>query len=55
MEIKETPVNFRTYFRLFIANNKQKLEYALKLKDLLKELVDVKYTNIASWFIAYEI
>ena len=54
MAIKETPVNFRTYYRLFIESNKQKLEDALKLKETLKEEVDVKHTNVSSWAEVYE-
>ena len=49
MGIKETPINFRTYYRLFIESNKQKLEDALKLKETLKEEVDIKHTNVSSW------
>lgn len=54
MGIKETPINFRTYYRLFIESNKQKLEDALKLKETLKEEVDIKHTNISSWSKVYE-
>ena len=43
-----------TYYRLFIESNKQKLEDALKLKETLKEEVDVKHTNVSSWTEVYE-
>ena len=33
MAIKETPANFRVYYKLFIADNKQKIEDTIKLKE----------------------
>lgn len=54
MGIKETPTNFRVYYKLFIEDNKQKLEDALKLKDSLEEEVRVKHINVSSWKDVYE-
>ena len=37
MAIKEVPINFRVYYKLFIEINKQKLKDALELKKELEE------------------
>ena len=37
MAIKETPANFRVYYKLFITDNKQKIEDTAKLKETLEE------------------
>lgn len=54
MGIKETPTNFRVYYKLFIEDNKQKLEEALKSKENLEEDVKTKHTNVSSWKDIYE-
>ena len=54
MSIKETPTNFRVYYKLFIEDNKQKLEDALTLKEDLEDSVRVKYDTISSWKDVYE-
>lgn len=54
MAIKETPTNFRVYYKLFIEDSKQKLEDALKLKEELEESVRIKHTNVSAWKDVYE-
>lgn len=54
MAIKEIPTNFRVYYKLFIENNKQKLEDALKQKEDLEESVRVKHITISAWKDIYE-
>lgn len=49
MAIKETPTNYRTYYKLFIEDNKQKLKDALKLREELEEAVKTKHVNISAW------
>ena len=49
MSIKETPTNFRVYYRLFIEDNKQKLENALTEKEDLEEAVKTKYSTVSAW------
>ena len=49
MAIKEIPTNFRVYYKLFIEDNKQKLEDALKQKEELEDSVRVKHTNVYAW------
>lgn len=54
MAIKEIPTNFRVYYKLFIEDNKQKLEDALKQKEDLEESVRVKHITISAWKDIYE-
>lgn len=54
MAIKEVPTNFRVYYKLFIEDNKQKLENTLKQKEDLEESVRIKHINISSWKDIYE-
>lgn len=54
MAIKETPTNFRVYYKLFIEDNKQKLEDALKQKEDLEESVRAKHTNVLAWKDVYQ-
>lgn len=54
MAIKEIPTNFRVYYKLFIEDNKQKLEDALKQKEDLEESVRVKHSNISICKDVYE-
>lgn len=54
MGIKEIPTTFRVYYKLFIENNKQKLEDALKQKENLEESVRIKHTNVSAWKDVYE-
>lgn len=49
MAVKEIPTNFRIYYKLFIEDNKQKLEDALELKEKLEEDVRIKHDNIEAW------
>ena len=37
MAIKEIPINAKVYYKLFVRNNKQKLEDSLKLLEELEE------------------
>ena len=46
MAIKETPTNFRVYYKQFIKHNKQKLEDSLKLLEELKDDIEVRHKNI---------
>ena len=54
MAIKETPANFRVYYKLFITDNKQKIEDTIKLKETLEEAVKEKHSNVSSWKEVYE-
>lgn len=54
MAIKEIPTNFRVYYRLFIEDNKQKLEDAFKQKEELEDSVRAKHTNVSAWKNIYE-
>ena len=54
MSIKETPTNFRVYYRLFIEDNKQKLENALIEKENLEEAVKTKYSTVSAWKDVYK-
>ena len=54
MAIKEIPTNFRVYYKLFIEDNKQKLEDAFKQKEDLEESVRIKHTNVSAWKDVYE-
>lgn len=54
MSIKETPINFRVYYRLFIEDNKQKLENALIEKEDLEEAVKTKYSTVSAWKDVYK-
>lgn len=54
MAIKEIPTNFRVYYRLFIEDNKQKLEDTLKQKEDLEESVRVKHSTVSAWKDVYE-
>ena len=53
MAIKEIPINAKVYYKLFIRNNKQKLEDSLKLLEELEEDVEVRRKNILSWIDVY--
>ena len=53
MAIKEIPINVKGYYKLFVTNNKQKLEDSLKLLEELEEDVEVRYKNILSWIDVY--
>ncbi len=54
MAIKEVPVNFRVYYKLFIRDNKQKLEDTLKQKEDLEESIRIKHSNVSAWKDVYE-
>ncbi len=54
MRIKETPTNYKTYYKLFIADCEQKLEEAIAKKEQLEEVVRFKYENLAVWTDEYE-
>lgn len=54
MAIKEVPINFRVYYKLFIGDNKQKLEDTLKQKEDLEESVRIKHTNVSAWKDVYK-
>ena len=54
MAVKEIPTNFRVYYKLFIEDNKQKLEDALEQKEKLEESVRIKHINVSSWTDVYE-
>lgn len=54
MSIKETPTNFRVYYRLFVEDNKQKLENALIEKEDLEEAVKTKYSTVSAWKDVYK-
>lgn len=54
MSIKETPTNFRVYYKLFIEDNKQKLENALIEKEDLEEAVKTKYSTVSAWKDVYK-
>lgn len=49
MRIKETPTNFRVYYRMFLESYKQKLEEALLSKQELEEELSICHENINSW------
>lgn len=49
MAVKEIPINYRTYYKLFIETYKQKLEDAIELKVELEDSIKVKYSNISAW------
>ena len=53
MAIKEIPINAKVYYKLFVRNNKQKLEDSLKLLEELEEDVEVRRKNILSWIDVY--
>ena len=53
MAIKEIPINVKGYYKLFVTNNKQKLEDSLKLLEELEEDVEVRHKNILSWIDVY--
>ena len=53
MAIKEIPINAKVYYKLFVRNNKQKLEDNLKLLEELEEDVEVRRKNILSWIDVY--
>ena len=53
MAIKEIPINAKGYYKLFIKNNKQKLEDSLKLLEELEEDIEVRHKNILSWIDVY--
>lgn len=46
MAIKETPTNAKVYYKLFVEENKQKLNDALLLKREIEEEIEVKHKNI---------
>ena len=54
MAVKEIPTNFRVYYKLFIEDNKQKLEDALEQKEKLEESVRIKHINVSAWTDVYE-
>lgn len=54
MGIKETPTNFRVYYKLFIENNKRKLEDTIELIEKLEEELKTKYDNISSCIEIYK-
>lgn len=54
MAIKETPTNFRVYYKMFIECNKQKLKDIISKKEKLEELVVIKYDSICSYKDIYE-
>lgn len=54
MAIKEIPTNFRVYYRLFIEDNKQKLEDTLTQKEDLEESVRIKHSTVSAWKDIYE-
>lgn len=49
MGIKETPVNFRVYYKTFVQENKEKLAEATQKLDELKDLVVARHNDIVSW------
>ena len=53
MAIKEIPINAKGYYKLFIKNNKQKLEDSLKLLEELEEDIELRHKNILSWIDVY--
>lgn len=53
MAIKEIPINSKGYYKLFIKNNKQKLEDSLKLLEELEEDIELRHKNILSWIDVY--
>lgn len=53
MAIKEIPTNTKVYYKLFVTNNKQKLEDSLKLLEELEEDIEVRHKNILSWIDVY--
>ena len=53
MAIKEIPINAKVYYKLFVRNNKQKLEDSLKLLEELEEDIEVRRKNILSWIDVY--
>lgn len=53
MTIKEIPINSKVYYKLFVTNNKQKLEDSLKLLEELEEDIEVRHKNILSWIDVY--
>ena len=53
MAIKEIPINSKVYYKMFVTNNKQKLEDSLKLLEELEEDVEVRHKNILSWIDVY--
>lgn len=53
MAIKEIPINAKGYYKLFIKNNKQKLEDSLKLLEELEEDIEIRHKNILSWIDVY--
>lgn len=53
MAIKEIPINAKGYYKLFIKDNKQKLEDSLKLLEELEEDIEVRHKNILSWIDVY--
>ena len=53
MAIKEIPINTKVYYKLFILNNKQKLEDANKLLEELNDDVDIRHKNILNWINIY--
>lgn len=54
MGIKETPVNFRVYYKLFIEDNKEKLKEANKHKEELEAEVNEKYELVRLWTDVYK-
>ena len=54
MAVKEIPTNFRVYYKLFIEDNKQKLEDALEQKEKLEDSVRIKHINVSAWTDVYE-
>lgn len=53
MAIKEIPINAKGYYKLFIKDNKQKLEDSLKLLEEFEEDIEVRHKNILSWIDVY--
>ncbi len=54
MAINEIPVGYKTYYKLFIENNKQKLKDELEQKKELEEEIYNKHSIINSWKDVYK-
>ena len=54
MKIKETPINFRVYYRLFIEDSKDKLEEANKNRVELEKILKVKHEEVSKYIEDYK-
>lgn len=54
MAIKETPINFRVYYKSMIATNTRKKETAIEAYNKLRSQEKVKYENIKSYIEVYK-